>query len=651
MKNLFTLAIAWMLSIVVSFSQQTVVDIIVNSPDHNTLEAAVIAAELADDLSGDGPFTVFAPTDAAFAALPAGTVEALLDDPQGLLKQILQYHVASDNLLSSDLNDGFVIFTTLQFLETVTVTINSDGIFINNAKVTIADLVADNGVVHVIDAVLIPPTQSVMDIIANSPDHSILTAAINAAALGQTLDSDGPFTVFAPTDAAFNALPAGTIEALLNDIPTLTSILTYHVAGINALSTDLTDGQEVVTLNGQSVTVTINADGVFINDAQVTVADLVADNGVVHVINAVLLPPPPTTVVDIIVNSPDHNTLEAAVIAAELADDLSGDGPFTVFAPTDAAFAALPAGTVEALLDDPQGLLKQILQYHVASDNLLSSDLNDGFVIFTTLQFLETVTVTINSDGIFINNAKVTIADLVADNGVVHVIDAVLIPPTQSVMDIIANSPDHSILTAAINAAALGQTLDSDGPFTVFAPTDAAFNALPAGTIEALLNDIPTLTSILTYHVAGINALSTDLTDGQEVVTLNGQSVTVTINADGIFINDAQVTVADLVANNGVVHVINAVLLPNAVSTEEPFYAQDIKLTPNPVNTTLRLDLPEELASNALISIWSSVGQRVWQGKSSGDTQWIDVASFAKGVYILQIQQNEVSISRKIMVH
>ncbi|MEZ4988127.1 MAG: fasciclin domain-containing protein [Saprospiraceae bacterium] len=153
------------------------------------------------------------------------------------------------------------------------------------------------------------------------------------------------------------------------------------------------------------------------------------------------------------------------------------------------------------------------------------------------------------------------------------------------------------------------------------------------------------------YHVVGATALSTDLSDGQTITTLQGDDVTVTINADGVFINDALVTVADLVADNGVVHVINAVLLPNAVSTEEPFYAKDIKLMPNPVSTTLRLDLPEELAGNAMISIWSAVGQRVWQGNSSGDTQWIDVTDMAKGLYIMQIQQNEVSISRKIMVY
>jgi uncharacterized surface protein with fasciclin (FAS1) repeats len=404
-------------------SQTTVVDIIVGSPDHDTLEAAVIAAGLDDDLSGTGPFTVFAPTDEAFKALPLNALDALLEDPEGLLADLLLNHVVSGTLMSGDLTDGQVLTTLLE--EDVTVTINEDGVFINNAKVTVVDLEADNGVVHVVDAVIIPSFNTVMEIIAFSPEHDTLEFALQFAGLDDDLSGEGPFTVFAPTDDAFKALPAGTIEALL---PQLESILLYHVAAGTVMSGDLSDGQEVVTLLEREVNVTINEDGVFINNAKVIVADLIADNGVVHVIDAVLIPQA-ETVVDIIVGSAAHDTLEAAVIAAELADDLAGEGPFTVFAPTDDAFKALPAGTLEALLEDPTGDLADILLYHVASGKVLSGDLSDGQEVTTLLG--KDVTVTINGDGVFINDAKVILADLLADNGVVHVIDAVLIPEVE----------------------------------------------------------------------------------------------------------------------------------------------------------------------------------------------------------------------------
>ena len=399
-------------------------------------------------------------------------------------------------------------------------------------------------------------------------------------------------------------------------------MLLYHVVAAEALSTSLTDGQMITTLQGQDVTVTINANGVFINDAQVIVADIMADNGVVHVIDAVLVPQAPqtTTVVDIIVNSPDHTTLEAAVIAAELADDLSATGPFTVFAPTDAAFDAHPAGVLDALLVLPYIDLTNILLYHVVAGQALSTDLSDAQVITTLLG--EDLTVTINASGVFINNAQVTVADVLADNGVVHVVDAVLlvpqpiegctameacnynpdatvdnglcelpgtpcddaneltlndvlgtdcicagdllgctnagacnfnadagaddgscyfpgdncddnnaasnndvygsdcvcagIVPTNTILDIVVNSEVHNTLEAAVLAAGLQGALSGPGPLTLFAPTDAAFAALPAGTIDALLAD-PTgdLTQILLYQVVGAEAFSTDLSDGQ----------------------------------------------------------------------------------------------------------------------------------------
>ena len=204
-------------------------------------------------------------------------------------------------------------------------------------------------------------SQTVVDRIVDSPEHNTLEAAVIAAGLAEVLSGEGPFTVFAPTDDAFANLPDGTVEALLADPSgALTDILLYHVVGASALSTDLSDGMTIETLNGREVNVTINTEGVFINNAQVTFADIDATNGVVHVINAVLLPPR-ETVVDLIVNSSVHETLEAAVVAAELVDVLNGEGPFTVFAPTDDAFAALPDGTVEALLMDPTGPLQNIL--------------------------------------------------------------------------------------------------------------------------------------------------------------------------------------------------------------------------------------------------------------------------------------------------
>ena len=428
------------------------------------------------------------------------------------------------------------------------------------------DYQCDPHIPGMVGTIQVNPSNTIYDIVSNSPDHTTLKVAVDACSLDGALSGAGPLTLFAPTDAAFNLLPSGTVAALLNDIPQLTDILSHHVVQGSVMSSMLSNNQVVTTLNGTDVTVTINTSGVFIDNAQVTVADVIADNGVVHVIDAVLLPPTPSnTIYDIVSNSTDHTTLKTAIDACGLDGYLSASGPFTLFAPTDAAFNLLPAGTVAALLNDiPQ--LTDILKHHVVADSVMSTMLSNNQVVTTLLG--TDITVTINANGVFIDNAQVTVADIIADNGVVHVIDAVLLPPAPSntIYDIVSNSADHTTLKAAINACALDGTLSGPGPFTLFAPTDAAFDLLPAGTVAALLNDIPQLTDILLHHVVADSVMSGMLTNGQVVTTLNG-TVTITVNK-GILVDNAMVTVADIIADNGVVHVIDAVLLPSTTSTE-----------------------------------------------------------------------------------
>jgi len=414
---------------------------------------------------------------------------------------------------------------------------------------------------------------SVVDVIVNSENHNTLETAVIQADLAGTLSGDGPFTVFAPTDAAFNALPDGVLDQVLADNDVLTAILLHHVHSGNALSTDLSDGMEVPTLNDDIITVSINGEVVMIDMATVTVADIIASNGVVHVIDMVLLPATDDqTVMSIIANSPAHTILEEAVLAADLDGTLSGDGPFTVFAPSDDAFDGLPAGALDLILANTEQLT-DLLYNHVHSGNVLSTDLSDGMMV-PTLNETE-LTVSIDGMTVMIDLATVTQVDLTASNGVVHVIDKVLLPDfgqvDTTVYSIIKASPIHTTLEAAIDAAELDVTLSGDGPFTVFAPTDDAFGALPAGAIDELLADIPLLTEVLLHHVHSGNVLSTDLSDGMEVPTLNDDVLVVSIDAGSVMIDMSTVIQADIVADNGVVHVINAVLVaedePTAINT------------------------------------------------------------------------------------
>ncbi len=409
---------------------QTILDIVAGSADHNTLEAAVIAAELDGALAGDGTFTLFAPTDAAFAAVGQETIDALLADPTGDLADILLFHVVQGQADGTNIVDGLTISSLLGRNLTFGV---SDAITINGANISVVDIPASNGIVHVIDAVLLPPPTrtmvegTILDVVQGSEVHTQLAAVLGLSGLDAALSGEGPFTLFAPTDAAFAALPTDVVEALVADpMGALTDVLLFHAVSGVASSDVLSDGLQFSNLAGKNLTTSITDEGVFINGAQVSVADIFTTNGVVHVIDAVIVPPSPTTVVDVIVNSPDHNTLEAAVIAAELAGTLSGDGPFTVFAPTDAAFAAVGQETIDALLADPTGDLANILLFHVSGGVADSSNLMDGSQISSLLG--PNHTFSISDAGVTIDGVNISVIDIRTSNGVVHVVDGVLLP-------------------------------------------------------------------------------------------------------------------------------------------------------------------------------------------------------------------------------
>ena len=287
------------LGVVPAFGQAgTITDIAVSDDRFETLVAALTAAGLADTLAGEGPFTVFAPTDDAFAALPAGTLEALLNDIPALT-DILLYHVVPGQFLAADVV-GLNQIGTVQG-SPISIEVTDSGVVLNGSvSIVLTDIQASNGVIHVIDAVLLPSsgeeaapelTNSITDVAVANGNFDTLVAALQAAGLDGVLDSAGSYTVFAPTDAAFAALPAGTVEALLGDIPALTDILLYHVVAGAVPAADVVALNSANTLQGSPVFINA-ADGVVLNGSvNVVTTDIQTDNGIIHVIDAVLLPP------------------------------------------------------------------------------------------------------------------------------------------------------------------------------------------------------------------------------------------------------------------------------------------------------------------------------------------------------------------------
>ena len=369
---------------------------------------------------------------------------------------------------------------------------------------------------------------------------------------------------FAPTDDAFTA--AGIDLAAL-DTPegkqTLSDILLYHVVASSVPASAVTDCMSANAVNGQPLSFTVG-DGVMVNDANVIQADVIASNGIIHVIDKVLSPTStPNDIPRTAQCTGEHNSLVAAVIQAELLTTLQGEGPFTVFAPTDQAFA--DAGIDLAALDTPEGkeTLTDILLYHVLDSEVPSSAVTDCLSATAVNALPLSFTV---SDGVMVNDANVVTADVATSNGVIHVIDKVL-TPTATPTDIPRTAQCtgvHNTLVDAVIQADLLTTLQGDGPFTLFAPTDQAF--IDAGINLAALNTEEgkaTLTDILLHHVFISDSIwASQIEDGQVVSMANGDNITLS-KADGtIMIGDSTVTGADVLVSNGIIHVVDKVIMP-----------------------------------------------------------------------------------------
>jgi uncharacterized surface protein with fasciclin (FAS1) repeats len=282
-----------------------------------------------------------------------------------------------------------------------------------------------------------------------------------------------------------------------------------------------------------------------------------------HVLTSTAVRPQQKDVVDTAVSAGSFKTLVAAVKAAGLVETLKGEGPFTVFAPTDEAFAKLPAGTVESLLKpENKAKLQAILTYHVVPGKVMAADVVklSGAVTVQGQQ----VDIAVADGTVTVDKAKVLKTDIACSNGVIHVIDSVILPSDSDIVDTAVAAGSFKTLAAALTAAGLVDTLKGQGPFTVFAPTDEAFSKLPAGTVESLLKpeNREKLIAILTYHVVPGKVLAKDVVKLKSAKTVNGKEVTVKVGDAGVMVDGAKVVATDIETSNGVIHVIDSVILP-----------------------------------------------------------------------------------------
>ncbi|KZX79431.1 hypothetical protein A3715_08645 [Oleiphilus sp. HI0009] len=433
----------------------SITDIASSTPNFSSLATAVTDAGLAGTLDDDSAeLTVFAPNNDAFTALLDSNMswDELSDIPLSTLYSVLKYHVVGSEINAEAAVAAAGGSVTSLLGEDIDVSLSGDDLFVENAQVIDTDINASNGIIHEIDAVMVPmtlPTENIATL-AGTAGLASLVAAVGSAEMSVAdalTDADATLTVFAPTDAAFadflSANGFADVDAIPDDL--LTRVLNYHVVpgfvpseaatslvsgGMPMADTALTDTQISLSLTGSTL---------YVNNAAVTSANNLATNGVVHVIDKVLLPPElaidtsdETDSIAAIVTAAagasmnaDLTTLLAAVTAADLAGTLSGAGTFTVFAPTDAAFAA--AGFDENNIGAVEGLQDILLQHVLGSEvSALAAYAANGSDV-ATLREGSSVSVEISNGDLLIEGAKVIETDIKASNGTIHLIDSVIL--------------------------------------------------------------------------------------------------------------------------------------------------------------------------------------------------------------------------------
>ncbi|KAL8606510.1 hypothetical protein ACOMHN_037741 [Nucella lapillus] len=444
----------------------------------------------------------------------------------------------------------------------------------NCVKVTSSDNMATNGVIHVVEKALPMVTSSLVDLLRSDKQFSYLKTAIARANLLSSLQADGQFTLFAPTNVAFQRLDKGLLDKLLSgDSQCLTKVLQHHVLPNVICSTVIQGLAKSLNLANSYVNLTRTEDGkLFVNDAQVVRADVMATNGVMHVIDAVIIP---DDALDVVSVAKKNGLTELIQLTDEagLTSSLHNASDVTIFGPSNEAIQALTPEVQKKLKADPE-LLQSVLQYHVVPERLTCRHVYQNKHL-DTLNPKGRVFVKEYSSFPFgrgrvttVQCAPIITQNVPSCNGVIHVIDRVLLPPPGNIIDVLAADSSYSILVRLLKKAGIADSLQDEGPFTLFAPTNEAFQQLGKDTMKELEGNSEQLASLLKTHIADDHLCCAGIFNNpwwhaQRIASQNGRSISLSRDRRGRpLVSDAVIGSCDNMATNGVVHAIESVLVP-----------------------------------------------------------------------------------------
>uniref|UniRef100_M4A2K0 Periostin n=1 Tax=Xiphophorus maculatus TaxID=8083 RepID=M4A2K0_XIPMA len=522
-------------------------------------------SKLRQEIEGTGTFTVFAPSNEAWDELNPTARAALEDNVNIELFNALHYHMVNHRLMTKDMKNGM----------TVTSMYNDQGILINHypngvvtvncARIIHGNQMATNGVVHVIDRVISSVTGTIKDYLESEEQLSSFNNAVFIAGIMDKLGQPGQFTLFAPTNEAFDKLTPGFMESIFENEPVIKALVTYHMLNSVQCAEAIMAGSVYETEEGSTIEIGCDGDSLTVNGIKMVLKkDIVASNGVIHLIDEVLIPDSAKEVRKLVGKS--QSIFSDLVSEMGLTSSLTSDTQYTLLAPLNAVF------TDEVMADDEY--LKLILENHMLKLKISLSTMFNG-------QLLETLSgkllrVFIYRTAVCIESACMVRGSKEGMNGALHVMTSLIKPADKTTFELLDADGNFKIFLSLMETAGLGDLLRQNGSYTVFAPVDKAFEALGADDLDLLKSNVNALRNILLYHFSegiiingGLEAKVTNL-----LKSLQGKPLQLKSENNSIRVNSVEIPKSDLMATNGVVHVVKNVLYP----TDLPVGHQDLLL-------------------------------------------------------------------------
>ncbi|XP_077955893.1 periostin, osteoblast specific factor b isoform X3 [Gasterosteus aculeatus] len=521
-------------------------------------------SKLRPEIEGSGSFTIFVPSNDAWELLDEEVRSALVSNVNIELYNALHYHMANKRLFTKDLRNGMTVTSMYNDLGLQINHYSNGVVTVNCARIIHANQVATNGVVHVLDRVISSVGNTIQEVVDIEDELTTLSDVAQNSGIMEKLGQPGHYTLFAPTNEAFESLGSEVLERLQGDKEVLKALLNYHLLDSVQCSEAIMTGTSYETMEGNNIEIGCDGESLTVNGIKMVLKkDIVTTNGVIHLIDRVLMPDSAKQVMELMGSS--QSTFGDLVSELGFSAAMRGGAEYTLLAPLNVAFS-------DEVMSMDQSLLRIILENHILKRKIVLGELFNG-------QRLETIAgkylrVFIYRTAVCIENSCLVRGSKEGSNGALHLMKILLNPAEKSMFEILREKGGFKIFLSLMEAAGLTDLLKQEGEFTLFAPSDKAFAGLSQTDLTLLKSDMNALRTILLYHFNNGIVIGGGLETGVTnlLKSLQGSNLRVMSANNSMLVNSVQVPASDIMATNGVIHFVNQVLYPGDI----PVGSQDL---------------------------------------------------------------------------